>query len=197
MAGQRSASAPEGAGGADRSNIPTHHISAMLDAHAMGAGMAGKDKLAERVAACLQCARACTACADACLAEDLVADLATCIRTDLDCAGIGAASGSVLSRQTGTNTGITRTMLGVFRDACAQGSAGGTPACMETAGSARRPAAGAKPLAQNFHHGTEPDTEAWNRWGHRGGPKGAYQAAPAGGSPSGRQRQRCPAALTA
>ena len=97
----------------------SHHISAMLDAYPTELGAIDKDKLAECIAACFQCAQACTACADACLGERMVADLTTCIRTDLDCADICAATGSVLSRQTGTNAGILKAVLEACRAACA------------------------------------------------------------------------------
>lgn len=62
----------------------THHIAAMLDAHPQAAETPEK---AECIAACFQCAQTCIACADACVAEDMVADLASCIRSDLDCPG--------------------------------------------------------------------------------------------------------------
>ncbi|AOT05646.1 four-helix bundle copper-binding protein [Arthrobacter sp. U41] len=97
----------------------SHHIVAMLDAYPGELGGIDKDKLAECIAACFQCAQACTACADACLGESMVADLTTCIRTDLDCADICAATGSILSRRTGTNADIIRTVLEACRAACA------------------------------------------------------------------------------
>ncbi|MFF1385707.1 four-helix bundle copper-binding protein [Arthrobacter sp. NPDC058288] len=97
----------------------THHISAMLDAHPQGAGTLEKDKLTECIAACFQCAQTCTACADACLAEDMLADLVACIRMDLDCSDICAATGNILSRQTGTDADIIRAVLEACRAACA------------------------------------------------------------------------------
>jgi hypothetical protein len=57
------------------------------------------DVLREAIEALLDCAQTCTACADACLAEDGVADLRRCIRTDLDCADICATTARVLSRR--------------------------------------------------------------------------------------------------
>ena len=45
------------------------------------------------------CAQACTACADACLGEPDVADLRDCIRLDLDCADICAATGAIATRR--------------------------------------------------------------------------------------------------
>lgn len=72
--------------------------------------------LADCVAACVECAQACTACADACLSEENVAELAKCIRTNLDCADICETAGRVLSRHTGYDANITRAVL----QACAQ-----------------------------------------------------------------------------
>ncbi|MDQ1058138.1 hypothetical protein QFZ23_002039 [Arthrobacter globiformis] len=97
----------------------THHISAMLNSHPQGVDAARKESLAECIAACFECSQACTACADACLGEKMVADLAACIRTDLDCADICAATGNILTRQTATNTAITRPVLEACRAACA------------------------------------------------------------------------------
>jgi hypothetical protein len=74
--------------------------------------------LAECVAACIECAQACTACADACLSEQTVAELAKCIRNNLDCADICDTTGRVLSRHTGYDANTTRAQL----QACAQAS---------------------------------------------------------------------------
>nr|WP_246224041.1 hypothetical protein [Pseudarthrobacter psychrotolerans] len=71
--------------------------------------------MADCFAACFQYAQTCTACADACLAEDMVADLAACIRTDLDGADFCAATGTILTRQTASNPGVNRTVLEAFR----------------------------------------------------------------------------------
>lgn len=48
----------------------------------------------------------------------MVADPAACIRMDLDCADICTATGSILIRQTATNTAITRAALEACRAAC-------------------------------------------------------------------------------
>lgn len=71
---------------------------AMLDSYPKDVGSIDKDKLTECMAACFECAQVCTACADACLSEDMVADLITCIRTNLDCADICHATGNALSQ---------------------------------------------------------------------------------------------------
>ncbi|GAB7039120.1 four-helix bundle copper-binding protein [Catenuloplanes niger JCM 9533] len=68
-------------------------------------------KLAATIDALIACAEACTACADACLSEDGVAELTTCIRTNLDCADVCGATARVLSRHTGYDANITRDLL--------------------------------------------------------------------------------------
>jgi hypothetical protein len=49
----------------------------------------------------------------------MVADLISCIRTDLDCADICVATGAVMTRQTASNAGIRRAILEACRTACA------------------------------------------------------------------------------
>ena len=78
-----------------------------------------RDLLARCVAACVECAQACTACADACLSEEMVADLRTCIRTDLDCADVCDTTGRVLSRHTGYDANLTRAVVQACAQACA------------------------------------------------------------------------------
>ncbi len=68
------------------------------------------------IEACFDCSQTCTACADACLSEERIAELAKCIRTDLDCAGICDTTGRILSRHTGYDANITGAVL----QACAQ-----------------------------------------------------------------------------
>ena len=60
---------------------------------------------------CYSCAQACTSCADACLAEDMVQQLRQCIRFNLDCADVCAATGAVATRRTGSNEQVIRSML--------------------------------------------------------------------------------------
>ncbi|MCC3265920.1 four-helix bundle copper-binding protein [Arthrobacter gengyunqii] len=50
------------------------------------------------VIACFDCVQVCTACADACLSEDMLGDMVECIRKDLNCADICAATGTVVAR---------------------------------------------------------------------------------------------------
>jgi hypothetical protein len=75
-------------------------------------------KLAGAIDALIACSEACTACADACLSEDMVADLTKCIRTDMDCADICATTARVLSRHTGYDANISRSLLEACATAC-------------------------------------------------------------------------------
>lgn len=92
---------------------------AMITAHPNPAGGLDLGKLAEAIDAALACAQTCTACADACLAEEMVAELRDCIRTDLDCADICATTAAVLSRRTGSNLAVVKAQLEACRIACA------------------------------------------------------------------------------
>jgi len=81
-------------------------------------GSLDQAKLAETVDAIIACAEACTACADACLGEDTVAELTTCIRKDLDCGDICDTTARVLTRQTGYDATISRSLLEACVAAC-------------------------------------------------------------------------------
>lgn len=93
------------------------HTRAMIDTHPRGAAMDAA-ALAACIDACYACAQSCTACADACLAEEGVAHLRRCIRLNLDCADVCAATGSVLSRQTEPPLELLRAQLEACRLAC-------------------------------------------------------------------------------
>jgi len=90
----------------------------MLRTHPKDLGGVDREKLVACIQACFDCAQACTACADACLGEDMVADLTTCIRTNLDCADVCDTTGRVLSRPTGDDAGLTRAVLQACAAAC-------------------------------------------------------------------------------
>lgn len=77
-----------------------------------------REQLARVVDALVECAQACTACADACLGEQMVADLRTCIRTNLDCADSCGTTARILSRQTGGDATVTRAHLEACIAAC-------------------------------------------------------------------------------
>jgi hypothetical protein len=91
------------------------HTRQMAQAHPHGPA---DESLLACVDECFACAQACTACADACLAEETVAKLVRCIRLNLDCAEVCAATGRVLTRQTETNSDLVRPLLEACRDAC-------------------------------------------------------------------------------
>ena len=71
----------------------------MLATHPRPGKLQGAE-LARCVEACVICATTCTSCADACLSEEMVKELAHCIRINLDCAAICATTGQILLRQT-------------------------------------------------------------------------------------------------
>lgn len=77
-----------------------------------------RTKLAATIDALIACSESCTSCADACLSEDMVAELTKCIRTNLDCADVCAATARVLSRHTGYDASISRTLLEACATAC-------------------------------------------------------------------------------
>lgn len=90
----------------------------MLDAYPADLGGIDRDRLVACIDACVECAQVCTVCADACLSEEMVDQLRTCIRTDLDCADLCAATGRVLSRHTGYDANLTRAVLQACITAC-------------------------------------------------------------------------------
>jgi hypothetical protein len=77
-----------------------------------------RQALARCVEACFDCAQSCTACADACLNVDEVAEMVTCIRTNLDCADMCDTTGRILSRHTGYDANVTRAVLMACAEAC-------------------------------------------------------------------------------
>jgi hypothetical protein len=77
-----------------------------------------RDRLAHAIESLAECAQACTACADACLSEEMVADLRTCIRRNLDCADSCGATARILSRHTGYDPTTTRAHLEACIAAC-------------------------------------------------------------------------------
>jgi hypothetical protein len=75
------------------------------------------DLLGRTIDALGDCAQACTACADACLAEEDVAAMVLCVRTDLDCADVCQATLRVLSRQHERDVTVTRALVETARAA--------------------------------------------------------------------------------
>ncbi|HYP17870.1 MAG TPA: four-helix bundle copper-binding protein, partial [Opitutus sp.] len=76
-------------------------IDTMLRSHPQ-ADLQRADDYTDVLNALSLCAQICTSCADACLAEEHVAQLRRCIRTDLDCADVCVATSNLITRQTET-----------------------------------------------------------------------------------------------
>jgi hypothetical protein len=89
----------------------------MIDTHPAETGI-DRALLARAVDAMTACASVCTTCADACLAEEMVADLRRCIRTDLDCADVCATAARVMTRQTGYEPEVSRAVVQACLVAC-------------------------------------------------------------------------------
>ncbi len=94
------------------------HDRSMLHAHALGPESLDKAKLLACIQACFDCAQTCAGCADVCMSEEMADELITCIHTSLDCFDICATTGKILSRQAGSDTDTTRSMLEACRTAC-------------------------------------------------------------------------------
>ena len=86
------------------------HVQEIIRTHPHVRGSTN-DALIRCIEACYDCAVACTACADACLGEPSVQQLTQCIRLNLDCADVCAATGAVATRRTGSNEEIIQLML--------------------------------------------------------------------------------------
>ena len=93
------------------------HVQEMIQTHPHVQGNTN-DALIRCIEECYDCANACTACADACLGEQSVQQFTQCIRLNLDCADVCAATGAVAMRRTGSNEEIIRLMLQTCAAAC-------------------------------------------------------------------------------
>ena len=67
---------------------------------------------------CYGCAQTCIICADACLGEDMVQQLTQCIRLNLDCADMCAATGAAAMHRTGSNIEVLRAAIQARLQAC-------------------------------------------------------------------------------
>uniref|UniRef100_I2PX65 Four-helix bundle copper-binding protein n=1 Tax=Desulfovibrio sp. U5L TaxID=596152 RepID=I2PX65_9BACT len=77
------------------------------------------ESLAPCVDSCFECAQACTNCADACLNEqEHLPHLVACIRRNLMCADICAATGTVLSRMPDADDQAAKALLQACLTAC-------------------------------------------------------------------------------
>jgi hypothetical protein len=92
-------------------------VKRMLEAHPVHAAFS-MDELADCISHCFGCAQICSTCADACLHEDMVKELARCIRLNLDCADVCVATGKVLSRMGGASDELLRDQLKACMAAC-------------------------------------------------------------------------------
>jgi flavoprotein len=70
------------------------------------------DALITCIEDCLACFQAC---ADACLAEPDIVSLIKCVRTDLDCSDVCAATATVLSRRTAVDLTVIRAAVELSR----------------------------------------------------------------------------------
>ena len=93
------------------------HAQQMISTHPHVRGNAN-DALIRCIEECYDCAQTCTSCADACLGEQSVQKLTQCIRLNLDCADVCAATGAVASRRTGSNEEVIQQMLTACEAAC-------------------------------------------------------------------------------
>lgn len=78
----------------------------------------GDGPLPHAIAEAITCSAICTGCADACLSEDNVADLARCIRLDLDCADVSTAMASQAMREPQGTSERFVTLLQLCADTC-------------------------------------------------------------------------------
>ena len=93
------------------------HTREMIASHPDVRGQVN-DALLTAIDAAYACAETCTSCADACLAEEMVAQLRQCIRLNLDCADVCAATATLANRRTGSNEEVIRKMLDACATAC-------------------------------------------------------------------------------
>ncbi|MGE5545950.1 MAG: four-helix bundle copper-binding protein [Solirubrobacterales bacterium] len=93
------------------------HARQMIGSHPHVRGNVN-DALIHCIEECYDCAQACTTCADACLGEDDVAELVQCIRLNMDCADVCAATGAVATRRSGSNESVIRAMLQACEMSC-------------------------------------------------------------------------------
>lgn len=94
---------------------------AMLDTHPgpLGGGSGvDPEAIARCIEACAECAQLSTMCADACLGEPSVQEMLSCIRSDLDCADVCAATARVVARQTAFDRTVVRTLVSACAEIC-------------------------------------------------------------------------------
>lgn len=92
-------------------------VERMFATHPGPASDAGDEAYALAQAAA-ECTYVCTTCADACLAEDDPTPLRRCIRTNLDCAEVAAATGALVARPGAQIPALLRSQLEACAVAC-------------------------------------------------------------------------------
>ena len=78
-----------------------------------------RDALIQCIEVCVLCEQTCASCADACLGEPDPRELRRCIRINLDCAEICAATQRMLSRHFEPETSLLVRQLELCAEACA------------------------------------------------------------------------------
>ena len=76
--------------------------------------------VAEAIDAASACAVVCSACASACLSEPDAADMAQCVRDDLDCADLCGVTARHLARLNASDKQLTLAVLAACIEACVQ-----------------------------------------------------------------------------
>jgi hypothetical protein len=79
---------------------------------------AGVGEVAAAIDACLKCVQSCTSCSDADLAEDNVAELATCSVLCLACADVCDVTARLLSRAAHWDAFVVRRLLQAYVHSC-------------------------------------------------------------------------------
>ncbi len=93
------------------------HAQQMISSHPHVKGRTN-EALISCIEACYDCAQTCISCADACLGEEMVKELAQCIRLNLDCADLCNVTGAVATRRTGSNEEVIRLAIEACVAAC-------------------------------------------------------------------------------
>ena len=93
------------------------HTQEIIAAHPDVRGIVNKALIAA-IDEKFSCAQACTSCADGCLAEQRVAELRQCIRLNLDCADVCAATATLATRRAGSDEEVVRKMVDACITAC-------------------------------------------------------------------------------
>lgn len=83
--------------------------------------------VADAIDAASACAIICTACASACLSEDHPAEMARCVRDDLDCADLCEVTARHLARLNASDKQLTLSVLATCIEACVQCAASCSP----------------------------------------------------------------------